>query len=165
MTQAVRSSLGDYHASQGATLGEYHGVMVPARFTDAKAEHLAVRNASGILDFSFRAKFVKTGEDRVRFLNGMVTNDVKSLQPGQGIYALLLNVQGHILANLKIYAEEDRFWVDLDWDLRAKVLEALDRYIIADQVELEPVDLAALSFQGPVLDLFSKRRSIWTCRR
>ena len=149
MTQAVRSPLADYHTSQGATLGEYHGVLVPSRFTDPKAEHLAVRNASGILDFSFHAKFVVTGEDRVRFLNGMVTNDVKSLQPGQGTYALLLNVQGHILADLKIYAEVDQFWVDLDWDLRTKVLEALNQYIIADQVELEPMDMAALSFQGP----------------
>ena len=149
MAEAVRGPLADYHRSQGATLAEYHGAVVPARFSDPVAEHRAVRKASGILDFSFRAKLALSGEDRVRFLNGMVTNDVKGLQPGQGIYALLLNVQGQILADLKIYAAQDQFLIDVDYDLLEKVQLFLDRYIIADQVELEPVELAAVSFQGP----------------
>ena len=81
MAEAVRGPLADYHRSQGATLAEYHGAVVPARFSDPVAEHRAVRKASGILDFSFRAKLTLSGEDRVRFLNGMVTNDVKDQHP------------------------------------------------------------------------------------
>ncbi len=144
-----RSPLAGYHVSQGATLAPFHGALVPARFTDPAAEHHAVRKASGISDFSHRAKFNLRGEDRVRFLNGMVSNDVQNLQPGQGTYALFLNVQGHIQADLKVYADKDQFWIDLDCDLRGKMMQALDRYIISDQVEMEIPDLAAVSFQGP----------------
>ena len=149
MAEAVRGPLADYHRSKGATLAEYHGAVVPARYSDPVAEHRAVRKASGILDFSFRAKLAMRGEDRVRFLNGMVTNEVKDLPPGQGTYALLLNVQGQILADLKIYAARDQFLIDVDYDLLEKIQQSFDRYIIADQVELEPVELAAVSFQGP----------------
>lgn len=149
MADPVQSPLADYHLSQGAALGEHHGAVVPARFSDPRAEHEAVRKAAGLFDFSFRAKFAAKGEDRVRFLHGMVTNDVKRLAPGRGTYATLLNAQGHILADLRIYCAEDRFLIDTDVDLRDKAVQILQRYIIGDQVELEPLELFALAFQGP----------------
>jgi len=149
MPETVRSPLADYHVSQGAILGEYHGAIVPARFSNFRDEHLAVRQAAGLFDFSFRAKFAMTGEHRVRFLQGMVTNDVKSLTPGHGTYATMLNAQGHILADLRIYCAEDRFLIDTDADLCAKAMHSLKRYIIADRVALEPLPVFALAFQGP----------------
>ena len=149
MADALRSPLADYHVSQGAILGEYHGAVVPARFSNPRDEHVAVRTASGLFDFSFRAKFAMTGEHRVRFLQGMVTNDVKNLTPGHGTYATMLNAQGHILADVRIYCAEDRFLIDTDADLRAKAMQSLQRYIIADRVALEPLPLSALAFQGP----------------
>ncbi len=149
MSEAVSSPLADYHVSQGATLSEHHGALVPARFSDSGSEHRAVRKAAGLFDFSFRAKIVVKGEDRGRFLQGMVTNDVQKLAPGQGTYAMLLNAQGHILADVRIYCAEDRFLIDTDADLRDKVMQILDHYIIMDQVELEPLGFFALAFQGP----------------
>ncbi len=149
MTDSIQSPLADFHLSQGATLGEYHGAVVPARFSNSRDEHQAVRTAAGLFDFSFRAKFAMKGRDRVRFLHRIVSNDVKSLAPGQGVYATLLNAQGQILADLRIYAAEDRLLVDTDRDLRTKALEVLRRYIIGDQVELEALDLYALAFEGP----------------
>jgi glycine cleavage system T protein len=144
-----KSPLADYHVTQGATLGEYHGATVPARFTDPAAEHRAVRAASGLFDFSFRAKFRLKGRDHARFLQRMVSNDVKKLAPGQGTYATLLNAQGHIVVDLRLYCAQDHFLADTDADLREKAIEGLRRYIVADQVEIEPLDLYALAFQGP----------------
>ncbi len=149
MTDSTRSPLADFHLSQNATLGEYHGAIVPARFTNPREEHLAARNAAGLFDFSFRAKFAMKGRDRVRFLHRIVSNDVKSLAAGQGVYATLLNAQGQILADLRIYAASDHLLVDTDADLRAKAIEILRRYIIGDQVEVEPLDLYALAVEGP----------------
>ncbi len=149
MSNPLRSPLADYHVSQGATLGQYHGAEVPARFSDPIAEHKAVREAAGLFDFSFRAKFVAKGEHRERFLQRMVSNDVKSLAPGQGTYATLLNAQGHILADFRIFRAEEYFLVDTDADLRDKAIETLGRYIIGDRVELEPLELFTLAFQGP----------------
>ncbi len=149
MPDLPSSPLAGYHASQGATLGEYRGSVVPSRFSDPRAEHQAVRKAAGLFDFSFRAKFAVQGADRVRFLQGMVTNDVKLLAPGSGQYAMLLDIKGHILADLRIYGERDRLLVDTDADLRAKVMQTLEHYIIMDEVELQPLELFTLAFQGP----------------
>ncbi len=149
MSDPIRTTLADFHSSHGATLGEYHGAIVPARFSDPIQEYQAVRNASGLFDLSFRAKFAVKGRDAVKFLHRMVSNDVKSLEPGQGIYATLLNTQGHILADMRIYSTGGFLLVDTDADLRPKLISALGRYIIADKVELEPLDICALGFEGP----------------
>jgi glycine cleavage system T protein len=143
------SPLADYYLSQGATLGEYHGALVPSYFTDPVAEHRAVREASGLFDFSFRGKFAMKGRDHAKFLHRMVSNDIKRLTLGQGTYATLLNPQGHILVDMRLYCAEERFFVDTDADLRDKALKGLKRYVIADQVEFEPLELYALAFQGP----------------
>lgn len=149
MADSIRSPLADYHVSQGAALSEYRGGVVPARFTSAGDEARAVRAGSGLFDFSFRAKIAVTGADRVRFLHGMVSNDVKKLAPGAGNYAAILNAQGQVLADLRLYAAEDRIFIDTDATLRDKILTILRRYIIADKVVTEPLSLFALAFQGP----------------
>src|SRR5712692_10635537 len=149
MSAAIRSPLADYHLSQGATLTEHRGAVVPARFSDPVLEHQAVRKAAGLFDFSFRAKFALKGEDRVSFLQGMVTNDVQKLKPGEGAYAVLLNALGHILADARIYRLEQSFLIDTDADLRDKVMKVFDHHIIMDQVEQEHLELFTLAFQGP----------------
>jgi glycine cleavage system T protein len=149
MADLMRSPLADFYVSQGATLGEYHGAIVPARFTDPIQEHQAVRVAAGLFDFSFRAKFALVGRDSAKFLHRIVSNDIKSLSAGQGIYAALLNPQGQILADLRVYAAQDRLLVDTDADLRAKAIQILSRYIIGDQVQVEPLETCALAFEGP----------------
>jgi glycine cleavage system T protein len=145
----MRSPLADFYLSQGATLAEYHGAVVPSRFTDPVHEHLAVRAAAGLFDFSFRAKFALTGRDASKFLHRIVSNDIKRLSAGQGTYTTLLNPHGQILADLRVYADHDRLLVDTDADLRAKAIDTLRRYIIGDQVQTEPLDISALAFEGP----------------
>jgi len=145
----MTSPLADYHLSQGATLGDYQGTLVPSRFTDPVAEHRAVREASGLFDFSFRGKFAIKGRDHAKFLHRIVSNDIKRLAPGEGTYATLLNPQGHILVDLRLYCAEDRFFADTAADLRDKALNGLKRYVISDQVEFEILDLFALAFEGP----------------
>jgi glycine cleavage system T protein len=145
----LTSPLNTYHASQGATLGEYHGAMVPARFTDPAAENRAVRSAAGLFDFSFRGKFRMSGRDHAKLLQRLVSNDVKKLTPGHGTYATLLNAQGHIVVDMRLYCAGDCFLVDVEADLREKAIQSFRRFIIADQVEIEPLELYALAFQGP----------------
>ncbi len=149
MQSHIKSPLADYHVSQGATLGEYHGALMPARFSDPITEHRAAREAAGLFDFSFRGKFVLKGRDHARFLQRMVSNDVKKLAPGQGTYATFLNAQGHILVDFRLYCAEDCFFADTDANLRDKGIEGLRRYVIGDQVSIEPAELFALAFQGP----------------
>jgi folate-binding protein YgfZ len=93
-----------------------------------------------------------TGEDRHSFLQGMLSNDVQSLQPGQGCAATLLTEQGRIVADLHVYACETSFLIDVDARIKHKMIEALDRFIIADDVEMEDLSEQqfTLAIQGPL---------------
>jgi glycine cleavage system T protein len=149
MSEAVRSPLADSHSGRGAVLAPYHGAAVPLRFSSAAKEHQAVRQAAGVFDFSFRAQFALTGDDRAKFLHRIVSNDIKKLVPGQGTYATLLNAQGHILTDFRVYCAADRLLIDTDADLHEKTMQSLQRYIIGDRVQITPLDRFALAIQGP----------------
>lgn len=128
---------------------EYHGARLRAWYRDAIAEHLAARSAAGLFDRSYRAIISARGSDRTRFLHNMTTNDVKGLTPGRGQYAVMLDVKGHILADLEIYCEDDQFLIATDLDLVDKVLGGLGKYNIGGRVPLERLPLAAISVAGP----------------
>jgi glycine cleavage system T protein len=137
------------HVSAAGPVTEYHGALLPAWYSDPVAEHHAARSAAGLFDFSFRARFTARGSDRVRFIQGMVTNDVKGLVAGQGTYATMLDARGHILADLRIYCAEDHFILDTDVNLLEKAMQSLNRYNIGGRTPLEPLDVSALAIQGP----------------
>ncbi len=80
--------LHEFHDGLNARFAEVNGGEVVNDYGDVAAEHAALRNAAGALDLSFRGRICLTGADRVRFLNGQVTNNVKDLRAGQGCYAV-----------------------------------------------------------------------------
>ncbi len=127
----------------------YHGAQMRTYYSNPVAEHRAVRTAAGLFGLPFRCGVSATGSDRARFLHNMVTNDVKGLTPGGGVYATMLDVRGHILADLGIYCDVDRFLLTVDADLIEKVLATIARYNIGGRVPLERLDLAVVSLQGP----------------
>src|SRR6476620_5608339 len=138
-------------ASRPQAVGEYRGAKMAARFTDRYAEFAALRSNCGVYDLGYRAKISLTGGDRVRWLNGMVTNNVRDLQPGHGGYAFLLNPQGRILGDLYAYNRGDSIAVDTDLSQAEKILATFDHYIIMDDVEVKNLseDLTALGIGGP----------------
>lgn len=147
---AHRSSLYELHRSIGATFAEERGWELPQQYQDPAQEHRAVRESVGVVDLSYRTVYQVTGSERVRFLNGMLTNDIGKLKDGQGCYACLLTVQGKIVADLEVYALHDYHL--MEWDARWKdqALDHLNKYIIADDVAFEEqADSALLALQGP----------------
>jgi len=111
----------------------------------------ALREKAAYLDFSARGRIFATGEDRVRLIHAMTTNQVRELKPGQGCYAFFLSAQGRILADVNLFVLEDRILLDLEPELRQAVLQHLDKYIIADDVTLEDVSdsLSSIGIEGP----------------
>src|SRR5690349_1118930 len=105
--------------------------------TGANAEFQALVSQCGIYSLDSRAKVRLTGNDRVRWLNGMITNNVRDLAVSHGVYAFLLNPQGRILGDLYAYNRGDSICLDTDQTQVAKILEIFDRYIIMDDVEVE----------------------------
>jgi aminomethyltransferase len=123
----------------------------PASATSAlTSEFSALRSACGVYDLSTRQTISLRGDDRVRWLNGMVTNNVRDLAPGHGVYAFLLNPQGHIQGDLYAYNRGESITVDVEQSQVAQILAIFDRYIIMDDVEVTPLgDLTAIGVAGP----------------
>src|ERR1700746_700236 len=134
-----------------AEVAEYRGAATAARFGDPQAEFATLRECCGVSDLGYRAKISLTGGDRVRWLNGMVTNNVRDLAPGQGVYAFLLNAQGHILGDLFAYNRGESIVVDTDRGQLEKMLATFDHYIIMDDVEVTDLgdSLTTLGIAGP----------------
>jgi folate-binding protein YgfZ len=118
---------------------------------DIRAEFMALVAACGIYDLSDRAKVELSGTDRVRWLNGMVTNNVRDLAPNHGVYAFLLNPQGRILGDLYAYNRGGSLWLDTDQSQLEKLLAIFDKYIIMDDVEVSnhSHQLTAIGVAGP----------------
>lgn len=145
------TALYDAMAAAGARFGEYGGAETAAGFGDAAREYAVLRQGCGVYDLGRRAKLVVTGGDRVRWLNGMVTNNVRDLAQDRGVYSFLLNAQGHILGDMYVYQRGEYLLVDTDREQAEKVRAFLEKYIIMDDVELGAADeqLTAVGVSGP----------------
>jgi tRNA-modifying protein YgfZ len=93
----------------------------------------------GFFDLSARAKLRMTGKDRVRFLNGQVTNDVRKANANFSMPACVLNAKGKIDALIFVSAGLDDFLIDAAAEQRETLAQRLDRYVIADDVTIEDV--------------------------
>jgi len=153
---AKSSPLAELHRSNGAEFGEEDGWLLPRHFGDPLQEYQAVRSGVGLLDLCHRALLRFTGADRVSFLHGMVSNDVKGLATGEGIYATFLDIKGKVLADARVFCASEILLVDLWEPLKEKILAHLSRYLIADDVEIADLtgQYGILSLQGPKAGLF-----------
>ncbi len=92
-----------------------------------------------LIDLSDRAKLRVTGPDRIRFLNGQLTNDVTKLQPGFSVHACALSAKGKLCGDLFVIPLNDAVILDYERALRDSIPARLEKYLIADEVELEDV--------------------------
>src|ERR1700733_2831873 len=112
----------------------FHGDPASPVTDSLRSEFDALRLVCGFNDLSSRVKIALTGGVRVRWLNGMVTNNVRDLGVGRGVYAFLLNPQGHILGDLYAYNRGASITVDTDRSQVERILATFDHYIIMDDV-------------------------------
>ena len=90
------------------------------------------------------------GDDRTTWLNGQITNDVREIAQGQSVHALAVNVRGKILAELFVADLGEALILLVHKSAEAALLESFERYIIMEDVTLEPMNqLRVLSLEGP----------------
>jgi folate-binding protein YgfZ len=130
---------------------EYRGPTVAARFSNPQEELDALLRGCGIYDLGFRARLSLTGGDRVRWMNGMVTNNIRDLAPAHGLYAFLLNPQGRILGDMTVYNQDESLTVETDHSQIEKIVATFDHYIIMDDVEVTNISQqqTTLGVAGP----------------
>jgi len=138
-------------SAAGARIKSYRGEETAVSFGNTDSEFRAFLEGTAIYDMSWQAKLVLGGEDRVRWLNGMVTNNIRDLALNRGVYSFVLNAQGRNLGDLTAYNRGDYLLVTTDREQASKLRELFDRYIIMDDVEVEDIrdKLGALAVAGP----------------
>jgi folate-binding protein YgfZ len=135
----------------GARLADFNGCQLPELFSSFDAEYRAAREHVALFDTNWHAIVELTGPDRARYLNAIVSNDIKTLADGTGKLALLLNPQGHVLAELEIYALQEKLLVLSHASVRERTVATLDRFIIMDDVTLTDVTerFGTIAVEGP----------------
>ncbi|MGB2898884.1 MAG: glycine cleavage T C-terminal barrel domain-containing protein [Candidatus Acidiferrum sp.] len=148
---ALDTPLAAAHARAGAKMGVWLGCVLPDTFGDAAAEFRQARESVALIDKNYRAYLSFAGPDRVRYLNAVLTNDIKGLSTGQGNVSLLLNPQGHILAEIETYAFAEKLFCVSYAMIRERLMEVLDKFIIMDDVTLtdETERFGTLALEGP----------------
>src|SRR5581483_11868530 len=128
-----RTPLAEKLAAEGLPLKDYRGADTIGVFSSPREEIVAARSSAAVFDLGWRSKLILTGNDRVRWLNGMVTNNVRDLPLNRGVYNFVLNAQGRILGDLYAYNRGEYLLVDTDRAQLDPMRELFDKFIIMDE--------------------------------
>jgi folate-binding protein YgfZ len=143
--------LHEFHHGLNARFAELKGTENVTDYGNWLAEYKSLREAAGILDLSFRGRICLLGNDRVRFLHGQITNDIKRLGAGEGCYAALTNAKGKMESDLNVFNLPDELLLDFEPGLTERISQRLEKYIVADDVQIVDVTphYGLLTVQGP----------------
>jgi len=151
MAMVMRTPLHELEAARGGRFREYHDWEIAEHYGDPRQEYEVVRGDVGILDLCHAGKLRVADRDRVRYLNNMLSNDIKNLSAGRGCYATLLTHQGRMESDLYVYAFTEELWLECLPASKPRLFETLSRYIVGDKVTVADwtEKLGILSLQGP----------------
>ncbi len=151
MEAILETPLAALHRGAGAHMGAWFGCDLPDDWGDAREEQRFANESVALIDKNYRAYFAFSGPDRARYLNAILTNNIKELSNGHGVTSLLLSAQGRILAEMETYAGADELFCVSYRMIREKLAEVLEKYIIMDDVTLrdETEMFGTLAIEGP----------------
>ncbi len=124
------SRIHQQHTQLGATFEDVTGWEMPAHYGDVAAEYHAVRHTVGIADLSHRGKLKVTGEDRVKWLQSVISNDILPLQPGQGRYSGFLTHKGKMLTYFRLYLQSEAVMVEDVGEIGETTFQALRKFLL-----------------------------------
>ncbi len=147
---AIETPLAALHKKSDATMGTWFGCDLPDHWIEPRLEEEFARKSVALVDKNYRAYLAFAGPDRVRYLNAILTNNIKELGVGQGDVSLLLNPQGRILAEMETFAEAERLFCVSHLMMRERLIETIEKYIIMDDVTLtdETARFGTLGLEG-----------------
>jgi folate-binding protein YgfZ len=121
------------------------------RADDIANEYAAIATGAGIAALGNRTIVRVTGDDRVPFMHGMCSNDIKGLATRAVSPALILTEHAHIIGDFFVYAEDDALIFEIDRSLWAKTRDHLEKFLVADDVEFEELDvIGVIDVEGPM---------------
>jgi folate-binding protein YgfZ len=134
-----------------SSLVAYRGALTPNIFSGLDHELAGLTTTAGVYDLGYESYLQITGTDRLRWLNGMVTNTIQELPEGRWNYSFLLNAQGRIQGDANIYRMAESLILQTDRSQIARLSAHLNHFIIMDDVELQLLDASrtTIGIAGP----------------
>ncbi len=157
---AKKTPLYEKHASQEAIFETYGGFSLPKSYGDSHLEAKTARKSVSVTDISDRAKLLVSGADHLKFLQGVLTNDVKKKIPGTGNYAAILTPKGKMISDMRIFKNKDSVYIDMEPAMSediAQLFRKLKLSYKADVVDLTE-DYCLLHVCGPDCEKFIGKR-------
>ncbi|MDQ5844675.1 MAG: aminomethyltransferase family protein [Acidobacteriota bacterium] len=160
LVEILQSPLDQSHVALGATMIKRDGWRVPATYGNDEAEYAAVRDGgAGLIDLSPRGRILVGGSEAVQFLNGLITNDMKTLAEGSWMPAAFPNVQGRLIASVRVVRLKDEgegknvsptYLLDTEATTHQSVLKTIERFTLAGDFRVTDItnETAELSLQG-----------------
>jgi len=147
----MNTPLLEEHKESGAQIAERDGCALPESFSEFEREYRDAKQTVALFDTNWHVILVLTGRDRVRYLHAISSNNIQALENGRGTLALLLNPQGHILAELEVYALPEKLLVLSHAALRERTVTTLKKYVIGSQVQIDDQTdrMGSLAVEGP----------------
>ena len=128
----------------------HQGRQMVRQWRDPQHELLSILGLAAVYDLGYRCLLRVSGGDQVRWLNGMITNTVRDLEPSRSNYSFVLNAQGRILGDATAYRCSDHILLATDESQAEALMAHFDHFIIMDDVELGKVNgQTALGVAGP----------------
>jgi folate-binding protein YgfZ len=141
----------------------YRGALTPAELDAPERETAALATGAAAHDLGWLRRVAVRGEDRFRWLSGMVTNVVNELGVNAGAWNLVLNAQGRIQGDLTVWRERDDLELEIEAGQFEPLMAHLERFIVMDDVELVALSgEAAVGLTGPASDDVLDRLSLPT---
>lgn len=146
------------HQQRGAQFASYGDWTLPECYGDPRLEYRAARERVGLADLSYQAKFSVTGRDRIPFLQSLISNDVRLLSEGKGLYSALLTAKGRVVSDFYLYPlpaastpalRGEALLLEVDASNAENTRRHLMKYKLAAQVKIEPLPWGRLLLCGP----------------
>ena len=146
--------------ASGAVMVEREGWSVPVTYGDELLEYATVRErGAGLLDLSTRGRLLVTGSEAVSFLNGLITNDMKTLAENHWMPAVFPNVQGRLIASVRVVRTRDDsagqtaqpvFLIDTEPATHNRVFQSIQKFTLAGDFHVKDLteETVLLSLQG-----------------
>jgi len=146
-----KTPLYDFHVELGAKMVPFAGYSMPVQYTDIIEEHLAVRQKAGLFDVSHMGEIMVSGQDALKNINYLFTNDFTSMTDGRVRYSPMCNEKGGVVDDLLIYRmAQDKYLVVVNASNREKDFEFMKSHAFGEVI-LEDISdsLAQIALQGP----------------
>ncbi len=122
--------LHEQHEARGATFHTIGDWEIPVSYDTTQSEYEALRTKAGLADLSARGRVIVTGDDRITWLQSIISQDILPLQPGQGRYSAFMDHKGKVLAYFRVFIQPDEVVIEDVGEVGDQTFLALKKFLL-----------------------------------